>query len=70
MVGKECIQIKEKLDIPTQIIENIPTAGTTTATILARSIVKEGRTAVAAGMNPMDLRRGIQMAADKVVEEM
>jgi hypothetical protein len=33
LVGKECIQITEKLDIPTQIIENIPTAGTTTATI-------------------------------------
>ena len=44
--------------------------GTTTATILARSIFKEGCKAVAAGMNPMDLRRGIQMAADKVVEEM
>lgn len=44
--------------------------GTTTATILARAIFKEGCKAVAAGMNPMDLRRGIQMAADVVVEEM
>ena len=44
--------------------------GTTTATILARSIFKEGCKAVAAGMNPMDQRRGIQLAADKVVEEM
>ena len=43
--------------------------GTTTATILARAIYREGCKAVAAGMNPMDLRRGIQMAADKIVEE-
>jgi len=42
--------------------------GTTTATILARSIFKEGCKSVAAGMNPMDLRRGIQMAVDVVVE--
>jgi len=41
--------------------------GTTTATILARSIFKEGCKSVAAGMNPMDLRRGIQMAVDSVV---
>ena len=38
--------------------------GTTTATILARAIFKEGCKSVAAGMNPMDLRRGIQMAVD------
>ena len=42
--------------------------GTTTATILARAIFKEGCKSVAAGMNPMDLRRGIQLAVDKVVE--
>ena len=42
--------------------------GTTTATILARSIYKEGCKSVAAGMNPMDLRKGILMAVDKVVE--
>lgn len=42
--------------------------GTTTATILARAIFKEGCKSVAAGMNPMDLRRGIQMAVDEVVE--
>ena len=41
--------------------------GTTTATILARSIFKEGCKSVAAGMNPMDLRRGIQAAVDEVV---
>jgi chaperonin GroEL len=44
--------------------------GTTTATILARAIFKEGCKSVAAGMNPMDLRRGIQMAVDAVVEEL
>lgn len=42
--------------------------GTTTATILARAIFKEGCKSVAAGMNPMDLRRGIQLAVDHVVE--
>ena len=44
--------------------------GTTTATILARAIFKEGVKSVAAGMNPMDVRRGIQMAVEKVVEEL
>jgi len=42
--------------------------GTTTATILARAIFKEGCKSVAAGMNPMDLRRGIKIATDHVVE--
>ncbi|RBI87159.1 chaperonin GroEL [Rhodosalinus halophilus] len=41
--------------------------GTTTATVLAQAIVKEGMKAVAAGMNPMDLKRGIDSACDKVV---
>jgi chaperonin GroEL len=42
--------------------------GTTTATVLAQAIVKEGMKAVAAGMNPMDLKRGIDLATGKVVE--
>ncbi|MGX9355432.1 chaperonin GroEL [Roseobacteraceae bacterium S113] len=42
--------------------------GTTTATVLAQAIVKEGMKAVAAGMNPMDLKRGVDMATTKVVE--
>jgi chaperonin GroEL len=42
--------------------------GTTTATILARSVFKEGCKSVAAGMNPMDLRRGIQLGVDAVVK--
>ena len=41
--------------------------GTTTATVLAQSIVKEGAKAVAAGLNPMDLKRGIDMAVTSVV---
>src|SRR6187397_531554 len=43
--------------------------GTTTATVLAHAIVREGAKAVAAGMNPMDLKRGIDMAAEAVVED-
>ena len=42
--------------------------GTTTATVLARAIAKEGLKAVEAGMNPMDLKRGIDMATEQVVE--
>src|ERR1700688_4566944 len=44
--------------------------GTTTATVLAQSIVREGSKAVAAGMNPMDLKRGIDKAVQAVVEEL
>jgi chaperonin GroEL len=44
--------------------------GTTTATVLAAAIVKEGSKAVAAGMNPMDLKRGIDLAVEAVVEEL
>jgi chaperonin GroEL len=43
--------------------------GTTTATVLAQAIIREGLKAVAAGMNPMDLRRGIDKAVVQVVEE-
>jgi chaperonin GroEL len=44
--------------------------GTTTATVLAAAIVKEGAKSVAAGMNPMDLKRGIDMAIGAVVEDL
>src|SRR2546427_2498012 len=44
--------------------------GTTTATVLAHAIVKEGSKAVAAGMNPMDLKRGIDLAVEAVVEDL
>jgi len=43
--------------------------GTTTATVLAQAIVREGSKAVAAGMNPMDLKRGIDRAVDTVVKD-
>ena len=42
--------------------------GTTTATVLAQAIVREGMKSVAAGMNPMDLKRGIDLAVSKVIE--
>jgi chaperonin GroEL len=44
--------------------------GTTTATVLAHAIVQEGHKAVAAGMNPMDLKRGIDLAVEAVVAEL
>jgi len=44
--------------------------GTTTATVLAQSIVREGSKAVAAGMNPMDLKRGIDKAVAEIVKEL
>lgn len=44
--------------------------GTTSATVLTRAIYSEGCKSVAAGMNPMDLRRGIQMAVDHVVDKL
>ncbi|MBX4914154.1 chaperonin GroEL [Rhizobium bangladeshense] len=44
--------------------------GTTTATVLAQAIVKEGAKAVASGMNPMDLKRGIDLAVTAIVEEL
>src|SRR5262250_1189497 len=43
--------------------------GTTTATVLAHAIVREGAKAVAAGMNPMDLKRGLDIAVEAVVED-
>src|ERR671918_2322960 len=44
--------------------------GTTTATVLAQAIVREGMKSVAAGMNPMDLKRGIDLAVTKVVADL
>jgi chaperonin GroEL len=44
--------------------------GTTTATVLAHAIVKEGSKGVAAGMNPMDLKRGIDLAVSAIVEDL
>src|SRR5512140_13525 len=44
--------------------------GTTTATVLAQAIVKEGAKSVAAGMNPMDLKRGIDLAVETIVTDL
>ena len=44
--------------------------GTTTATVLAQAIVKEGAKSVAAGMNPMDLKRGIDLAVEAIVKDL
>jgi chaperonin GroEL len=44
--------------------------GTTTATVLAHAIVKEGAKSVAAGMNPMDLKRGVDLAVSAIVEDL
>src|SRR5213082_2689123 len=44
--------------------------GTTTATVLAAAIVREGAKAVAAGMNPMDLKRGVDMAVAEVIADL
>src|ERR1700754_1720023 len=44
--------------------------GTTTATVLAQAIFREGAKAVAAGMNPMDLKRGIDIAVEAVVKDL
>jgi len=44
--------------------------GTTTATVLAQAIVREGAKAVAAGMNPMDLKRGVDLAVSAVIEDL
>src|SRR5687767_642016 len=44
--------------------------GTTTATVLAAAIVKEGAKAVAAGMNPMDLKRGVERAVEVVIDDL
>lgn len=72
------IEFKDKyLNMGSQLVKQVAQKtndeagdGTTTATILARAIYREGCKNVAAGMNPMDLRRGIQQAVDVVLEEL
>src|SRR5438552_2314543 len=74
-VAKE-IELSDKFEnMGAQMVKEVATRtsdqagdGTTTATVLAQAIVREGVKAVAAGMNPMDLRRGIDMAVAAVVE--
>ncbi len=75
-VAKE-VQLQDKFEnMGAQLVKEVAqkTAdkagdGTTTATVLAEAIIKEGCKAVAAGMNPMDLKRGIDMAVEAVVED-
>jgi chaperonin GroEL len=76
-VAKE-IELSDKFEnLGAQLIREVASKtndlagdGTTTATVLAQSIVREGVKAVAAGLNPMDLRRGIDKAVLAVVEEL
>ena len=76
-VAKE-IELKDKLEnMGAQMVKEVASKtsdiagdGTTTATVLAQSIVQEGMKFVAAGMNPMDLKRGIDKAVKSVVEEL
>src|SRR5512139_424985 len=75
-VAKE-IELKDKIEnIGAQLVKDVASRandqagdGTTTATVLAQAIVTEGLKSVAAGLNPMDLKRGIDKAVAKVVEE-
>ncbi|MEW9855156.1 chaperonin GroEL [Novosphingobium sp. M1R2S20] len=76
-VAKE-IELKDKFEnMGAQMLREVASKandkagdGTTTATVLAQAIVREGMTSVAAGMNPMDLKRGIDLAVTKVVENL
>ncbi len=76
-VAKE-IELKDKFEnMGAQMVKEVASQtsdvagdGTTTATVLAQSIIKEGMKAVAAGMNPMDLKRGIDKAVLGAVEEL
>src|SRR5687768_15132587 len=76
-VAKE-IELKDKFEnMGAQMVREVASKtndeagdGTTTATVLAQAIVREGAKAVAAGMNPMDLKRGIDLAVTAIVEEL
>ena len=76
-VAKE-IELKDKFEnMGAQMVREVASKtndiagdGTTTATVLAQAIVREGMKSVAAGMNPMDLKRGIDLAVSKVVEDL
>ncbi|WP_017671249.1 chaperonin GroEL [Blastomonas sp. AAP53] len=76
-VAKE-IELKDKFEnMGAQMVKEVASKtndiagdGTTTATVLAQAIVREGMKSVAAGMNPMDLKRGIDLAVTKVVDSL
>ncbi|MDX2145258.1 MAG: chaperonin GroEL [Rhodospirillaceae bacterium] len=75
-VAKE-VELKDKFEnMGAQMVKEVASKtadaagdGTTTATVLAQAIVREGAKAVAAGMNPMDLKRGIDIAVEAVVDD-
>jgi len=75
-VAKE-IELKDKFEnMGAQMVREVASKtndaagdGTTTATVLAQAIVREGMKSVAAGMNPMDLKRGIDLAVAKVIDD-
>jgi len=76
-VAKE-IELKDKFEnMGAQMLREVASKandaagdGTTTATVLAQAIVREGMKSVSAGMNPMDLKRGVDLAVGKVVENL
>ncbi|MDI4662824.1 chaperonin GroEL [Xanthobacter autotrophicus] len=76
-VAKE-IELEDKFEnLGAQLVREVASKtndlagdGTTTATVLAQAIVREGAKAVAAGMNPMDLKRGIDLAVDAIVKDL
>src|SRR5262249_55876090 len=75
-VGKESERADKFENMGAQMVREVASKtsdqagdGTTTATVLAHAIVREGAKAVAAGMNPMDLKRGIDAAVDAIVKE-
>ena len=76
-VAKE-IELADKFEnMGAQMVKEVATKtsteagdGTTTATVLAQAIVREGAKAVAAGLNPMDLKRGVDLAVEAVVEDL
>jgi chaperonin GroEL len=76
-VAKE-IELKDKFEnMGAQMVKEVASAtsdeagdGTTTATVLAQAIVREGLKAVAAGVNPMDLKRGIDHAVEVAIEDL
>jgi chaperonin GroEL len=83
-ITKDGVTVAKEIELPdrfenmgAQMIREVATRtsdqagdGTTTATVLAQAIVREGTKAVAAGMNPMDLKRGIDMAVAAVVGDL
>src|SRR5881398_2403347 len=82
-ITKDGVTVAKEIELPdkfenmgAQMVREVATKssteagdGTTTATVLAQAIVREGVKAVAAGLNPMDLKRGIDLAVEAVVAD-